>query len=219
MKSPGKPLLCSIAALTLSVLATGAASAASTPNAVYTLDAPLPFAILGATGTVTPYLPGIEGALGPLYTTDVICLDGGCSDPNDFSNQDWMVFRVTVLTGSLDQVTIGALFEASNGLGYFTSLGGSAPTSGDATTNANSPEWLFSSLTGSSVPLIAVYDAGDLPSAGGGPFAPGSTNFDLRLGGSADQFLGIVTTPIPEPSTGLLLGLAMLGLARWPRRA
>lgn len=185
----------------------GAASAGALPiaNAVYTVDSPVAFSIIGASGTVDPYLGGID-------FNDTICLDGACGDPNDFSNQDWMIFTVTVDSGTIDQVTVGALFASSIGVGYLGGIGGSAPTSGDATTNSNSPEWLFASLSGTSIPLIAMYNAGNLPSSGGGPFAPGSTNFDLRLGGASDQFVGTVTTLVPEPTTGLLLGMGLLGL-------
>ncbi len=214
----GSALLPSLAACALALGWATASAATSTPNAVYTLDAPVAFSILGASGTVDAYDPGTEGVLGPLYASDTICLDGGCGDPNDFSNQDWILVRVTVTSGSIDEVGLGALFEASNGLGYFTSLGGAAPTGGDSTTNPNTPEWSFASLTGSSAPLFVVFDAGDLPTPGG-PFGLGATNFDLRVGGSSDQVQGHVTTLIPEPSTGLLLGFSLLGLGHLRRRA
>jgi hypothetical protein len=205
-------------AFALVTLAIGSAGATSIPNAIYTLDNPVAFSIIGASGTVDAYDPLVEG---PLTPATILCLDGSCSDPNDFSNQDWMVFRVSVSSGALDQVTIGALFEGANAVAYFTGLGGQAPSSGDATTNPNSPEWLFAgaSLTTQSVPLIAIYDAGDLPSAGGGPFGVGATNFDLRLGGASDQFLGAVNTLIPEPGTALLLGLGLVVLGTSRPRA
>jgi hypothetical protein len=181
------------------------AGAAPIPNAVYTLDDPVAFSIIGASGTVDAYY-------GPIDFNDTICLDGGCGDPNDFSNQDWMIFTVTVESGTLDQVTVGALFASSIGVGYLEGTADPEPTGGNATTNPNSPEWLFASLGGTSAPLIAMYSAGALPTLGGGPFAPGATNFDLRLGGASDQFVGSVTTLVPEPTTALLVGMGLLGL-------
>lgn len=213
----GPGLLSSIVVLAFALGGPGSASATSVPNGVFTLDAQVPFSIIGASGTIDPYDPGAEGSLENQYL-NTLCLDGACGNPNDFSTQDWMVFRVTVTSGSLDEVGVGSLFQPANGVAYFTSLGGTAPTAGDATTNPNTPDWSFASLTGASAPLIAIFDAGDLPSLGGGPFGPGATNFVVRLGGSTNQVTGYVTTPIPESSTGLLVGCGLLTFAAARRR-
>jgi len=203
-------------------LAAVPAQATGIPNQVLTLDAQVIWDIGPASGTVDAYDPDTEAGL--QYDTNAICLDGACDPPDDFSTQDWLVFRVTVDPGeSLDQVTVGALFAGSLGLGYFDNLGGLDPTSGDSTTNPNSPEFFFSNpggLTGDSALLFAVYAAGSLPTAGG-PFGLGATNFDLRFGGTSDQFVGNATTVVPEPSTALLMGLGLVGfgMARGRNRA
>ena len=209
-------LLASIVALALPIAGALSASAVPIPSAVYTLNAPVAFSIIGASGTINPYHLS-EGDLAPLYASNTICLDGACSVPNNYSTQSWLLVRVNVTSGSLDQVSIGSLFNASTGIGYFTGLGGSAPTSGDSTTNPNTPAASFASLTGSSVPIFAVYNAGALPS-GGGPFGAGATNFTVRVGGSANQVQGKMTTLIPEPTTGLLFGLGLVALGAARRR-
>jgi hypothetical protein len=205
-----------LAVLAVALAVAAPAAATSTPNSVYTLDASVAFSIIGASGTIEAYDLS-EGFLGGLYESDTVCLDGACSDPNDYSSQDWLLVRVSVTSGTLDEVSIGSLFNASTGLGYFTSLGGSSPTSGDSTTNPNTPAFSFASLSGSSAPIFAVYSAGALPS-GGGPFGTGATNFTVRLGGSSNQVQGHATTLIPEPATGFLLGFGLVALSAARRR-
>jgi hypothetical protein len=202
-------LLASIAALALPL----SASAIPIPSDAFTLNASVAFSITGASGTINPYL------VVPNYAADAICLDGGCSVPNDFSNQDWIIFTVTVATGTLDEVGIGALFVNSIGAGYLANAGGTAPTSADATTAPSTPSWLFSSLSGTSAPLFVAYADGSLPSSGG-PFGVGATNFMVRLGGTAQSYMGVVTTPVPEPGTALLISCALviLGVAGRSRR-
>ena len=72
--------------------------------------------------------------------------------------------------------------------------------------------------SGTSAPLFAVYANGSLPSTG--PFGTGATNFMVRLGGTANSFMGVVTTPVPEPGTALLISsaLVILGVAGRSRR-
>lgn len=202
-------LLASLVALALPL----SASAIPIPAPALTLNAPVAFSITGASGTINPYL------VVPDYATDAICLDGSCTVPNDFSNQDWILFTVSVTSGTLDEVGIGALFVNAIGLGYLANASGTAPTSGDSTTAPSTPSWLFSSLSGTSAPLFAAYADGSLPSAGG-PFGVGATNFMVRLGGTAQSYMGVVTTLVPEPATALLLGsaLVMLGVARRSQR-
>ena len=202
-------LLASIVALALPL----SASAIPIPSDAFTLNASVAFSITGASGTINPYL------IAPNYAADAICLDGGCTVPNNFSNQDWIVFTVTVSSGTLDEVGIGALFVNAIGAGYLANAGGTVPTSANATTAPSTPSWLFSSLSGTSAPLFVAYNDGSLPSSGG-PFGVGATNFMVRLGGTAQSYMGVVTTPVPEPGTALLIGCALviLGIAGRSRR-
>lgn len=213
MFRPGLSSLGALAAFLLSTLSSWAAWATPFPDPALTLNASVAFSITGATGTINPYL------VVPDYATDAICLDGSCTIPNDFSNQDWIVFTVTVSTGTLDEVGIGALFVNAIGLGYLANASGTAPTSGDSTTAPSTPSWLFSSLSGTSAPLFVAYADGSLPSSGG-PYGVGATNFMVRLGGTAESYMGVVTTPVPEPGTALLISsaLVILGVAGRSRR-
>jgi hypothetical protein len=179
---------------------------------VYTLDSQIAFSITGASGTIDAYDPLLDGPIN--YAADGICLAGVCGGPT----QDWILFRVTVTSGSLDQVGVGALFASSVGAGYFN-IGGGTPDNADITTVPTTPVFNFTTtaLTGTSAPLFVAYPDG-LPTAGGGPFGPGSTQFMVQLGGAADAFLGTVTTVVPEPGTVLLLGAGFLGLGVIGRR-
>lgn len=189
-----------------------AAAHASVPDVALTLDDPVPYSITGSSGVFEPYSFATDGVLD--FDNDAICLSGDCNVPD----QDWLIFRVDVLSGSLDETAVAALFEDSNGAGYFQGGIGTAPDSADATTNADTPNWLFTSLTGKSALLFAVYDDGLLPS-GGGPFGAGATNLIARVGGSGDEELGFANTQVPEPSTALLMAVGLTCLARFSRES
>ena len=68
-----------LAVFVLSTLSSWSAWAIPLPDPALTLNAPVPFSITGASGTINPYL------VVPNYATDAICLDGSCTIPNDFS--------------------------------------------------------------------------------------------------------------------------------------
>lgn len=206
----------------IGILAVFPALTGSAAEIAYTLDDPpgaAPFTAASLTGTVNPFT-------GTLVATDTICLDGAC----DLPNQDWLVFTVTVVTGALNDVGVGALFEGSLGLGYFVQggpvqdgTGGSDLYTGDSTSNPNLPVFTFvgsggGGLTGTSLPLFVTYADGALPTPAG-PFGEGATQFMItEYGGAgiASPIENVTQTidVVPEPATAFLLsvGFLLLGI-------
>lgn len=187
-------------------------ASATVPSVSLTLDSPVNYSITGSSGTFEPYEFATDGILD--YDNDSICLDDDCS----IAGKEWLIFRVNVLSGTLDETALGPIFASAIGLGYFQGGIGSAPVSGEVTADPTSPEWQFSSLTGQSTLLFAVYDGGTLPTAGG-PLGLGGAFLRARVGGSENQFAGNLTTPVPEPSTALLMALGLTCLARFSRES
>lgn len=211
--------LAAIGALVAFVATAGTASATA-----YTLDGSIGFTAGGATGTVDP--------VGTAQNADFsVCLAGVC----DYTTQDYLVFEVTVTSGSVNDVGVGALFANALGLGYFLNGNpvqdgtGGADTYTGTIANPSVPTFTFlangggAGLSGTSLVLFATYASGALPTAGGGPYGPGSTQFMITDYGSAgiDSPVEPVTTPVdvvPEPATALLVGGGLLLLGARARR-
>ncbi len=215
--------LMALAVLGISVLA-GSAGALEIG---FTVDAPIAFTAGGTSGTVDPYVGGPLNGLAP----GIDCLVGAC----DVTTQDWMVFTVSVTSGSLNDLGVGALFIPGVAMGYFLDGGpiqdgtGLTDTYTGSLAAPNTPTFTFlangggAGLTGTSLVLFVAYADGALPTDF--PVADaGTTQFMLTEFGAAgiDGPQGTVTTEVdivPEPSTALLLfgGLLILG-ARSSRR-
>jgi hypothetical protein len=219
----------------LSVLAFVAPAGAT----LITLDAQVgPVAYTGGSATLDP-IPLGE----PLDTSNlgIDCLDGVC----DFANQDWAVFRVSVVSGDVGSVGLTLLDSLAGGLpalgmGYF--LGGGAVQDGTGGTDlytgnipaapdSDVPVFGFEAngggagLTGSSLALFVAFADGSLPQSPQAPFdgfGIGAVSFMVEdFGGAgAASIQGNFATVIPEPGTALLLGLGLAGLCsgRWRKR-
>ena len=189
----------------------------------FTLDNPpgaVAFSAGSATGTVNPFN-------GFLDANSIVCLDGSC----DLLNQDWIVFTISVTSGSVNDLAIAALFEFSEGLGYFLQGGpvqdgtGTTDTySGDSTSNPSVAVFNFKGnagggLAGVSLPLLTTYANGTLPTTPPGMLGEGATQFTVTEFGGAGLGTATVNATvtqhidiIPEPHPAVLLfgGLMLL---------
>lgn len=234
----------SVAGLVLALLAVAPAGALPIETA-FTLDSAVgPLTPTGASISIEP-IPGIELLNGITFGPNPpgVCLDGVC----DSTTQDWVIFRVSVLTGNIGELGVALLDTFTNGLsalglGYFREDGpvqdgtGSTATYTGSVGDPDVPIFNFvangggAGITGTSLALFVAYADGTLPHTPTdfGVFGVGAAQFMVSPFGSAAiaSSNGNFTTPIniiPEPGTALLLGLglAMLGTgptARWRDR-
>ena len=201
-----------------------------TPQTVWTLDAPVAVTSGGN-------LPNLNATLNPVATDvpdldDAVCLDSVAPTTCDISNiltQDWMVFTITVTSGSLDEIGVGLVdipAIAGQMIGYFDDGSGTNPENTSNIDVSTDPVFNFAGLTGTSAILFVAYADGTFPSDPGPilPLPPGTTNFMVSETGDAgnETFSGTVNTTInavPEPGTAALMLLGLVGLARVGRRS
>lgn len=200
-----------------------------TPQTVYTLDGSVSITPGGALPTLTGTLDPVGDEVGDL--DDAVCLTSVAPVTCDIGNiltQDWLVFTVSITAGSLDELGFSAPFLDAEMIGYFAGTG-DAPTAGSLAV-ADSPNFSFNALSGTSAILFVAFADGTLPNSNfldppGIPVGPmGQVNFMVsETGNPGNQtFQGIATTTInviPEPATAMLLAAGLVGLTLVGRRA
>jgi hypothetical protein len=234
------------AALTLlcgSLIAIASPSTAAPIETAYTLASDVgPISPTGASVSILA-IPGSELLNGITFPPNApgVCLDGVC----DSNTQDWVVFRVSVLSGDIGQLGVSLLNTFTSGmnalgLGYFREDGPLQDGSGGTATYTGTigdpdvPIFNFQAngggagITGTSLALFVAYADGSLPQSPvnfpNPPFGLGAAQFMVSPFGSAAiaSSNGHFTTSIdiiPEPSVAVLLGLGMAALsARRVRR-
>ena len=194
-----------VGAMVLSLAAADPALAVS----VWTLDAPVDIVTGGN-------LPTLDGTIDPAPTltleeSDAVCLDGLC----DKATQDWFIFKVSITAGSLDEISMASLFDATVGMGFFQGAN-TDPLAFPASNRsvATDPLWAFTGLTGMSDYLFAAFPDGTFPNF------TGTAEFMVsEVGDAGNETFSGGTTPIelPEPSTIALVGIG-LGIGWCVRR-
>ena len=200
-------------ALTMLFAAAGPSSALIPPNEeAFTLNASVgPIAYTGGSVTLDP-IPGSELlngiASGP--NIGINCLDGVC----DIKNQDWVVFRVSVVSGNVSELGLTLLDSFASGLnslgmGYFLEDGPIQDGSGSTASYAGSigdpdlPLFTFlanggggittgsnfggSTLSDTSLALFVAFADGTLPHTptNFGVFGDGAVSFMVEPFGGA----------------------------------
>lgn len=173
---------------------------------IYTIDDP-PGVPGFSAGTATGTIEAIPAST-VLLDTDTVCLAGNCT----IASLEAMVFSVSVTGGAVNDIGVSALFINAVGLGYYKLGGPPDPSISGSLAVPSSPNFLFAGgLTGTSLPLFVTYAAGSFPQANV-PFGTGAVQFMVAEFGAAGlhSVIGNATTVIPEPATGLLMGLGLL---------
>jgi len=218
-----------------------AAMVAPTAGAVtaYTLDGQIgPVTYTGGSVTLDPVSSGGPDPVLNALNLNIDCLDGVC----DIVTQDWVLFEVSVVSGSVGQVGLTLLDTFLSGglnalgLGYLLGDGPGPIQDGSGGTDLYTgtigdpdlPVFSFEAngggagITGTSLVLFVAYADGSLPHTPSQfPGGDGAVSFMVEQfgGAGAGSGQGNFTTAIdviPEPTTGLLmgLGLALLGARR-----
>ncbi|HIG70043.1 MAG: PEP-CTERM sorting domain-containing protein [Myxococcales bacterium] len=230
-----------LSSLVAGLLLLAATAGAAPIETAYTLDGQVgPVTYTGGSVTLDPVLSGGPDPFLNVSNINIECLDGSC----DIETQDWVLFEVSVVSGNVGEVGLTLLDSFASGLnalgiGYL--LGGGPIQDGGGATDLYSgniidpdlPIFNFEAngggagVTGTSLVLFVAYGDGLLPHTptNFGAFGDGAVSFMIApFGGAGIQSgQGNFTTPIdviPEPTTGLLmgLGLAMLGVHARRRR-
>jgi hypothetical protein len=197
-----------------------------------------PLVYTGGSVTLDPVVSGGPDPLLNAININIECLDGTC----DIGTQDWVLFEVSVVSGNVGEVGLTLLDTFGSGLnalgiGYL--LGGGPIQDGSAATDSYSgsifdpdlPIFNFEAngggagITGTSLVLFVAYGDGLLPHTPTdfGAFGDGAVSFMIEPfgGGGAASGQGNFATPIdviPEPTTGLLMGLGLVMLGVHGRR-
>jgi hypothetical protein len=140
-------------------------------------------------------------------TGSTTCFGGGCTGP------DYLIFEVSVISGSFEEISGSALVASPQDLGYYDADAGTAP-SGTSTIVGGIGRFDFDTpvLAGDSTRLFISYAA--LTGTETVSFSATPVGFVLF------NETGGIIAPIPEPGTGVLVavGLAILGTRRHSRR-
>jgi len=223
-----------------------AATANAAPiETAYTLDGQVgPIVYTGGSVTLDPVVSGGGDPLLSALNLDIDCLDGVC----DILTQDWILFEVTVVSGNVGEVGL-TLFDTfasgleAEGMGYLLGggpvqdgAGGTDIYTGSVIGDPDLPIFNFEANGGgaglgvgtTTLVLFVAYGDGLLPQTPTdfGVFGDGAVSFMVEPfgGAGAGSAQGNFTTSIgviPEPTTGLLMGigLVMLGVHSRFRRS
>jgi hypothetical protein len=191
----------------------------------YTISAPVAFSTSGVSGTINPVTN---------LTGTTICLTGVCSSS---VAQDWLLVTVTLNLGSdsVDRIDISSAGStAVVGAGHYTDPD-ATPTAGSiaGTTSIGRFDFDFPN-SGSALNLeagettdrlfVAFSPVGSLPGPGipdgmgGFVIQPGTASFMIGEAGSTSFSAQGMIVLVPEPTTALLLGGGLFGLALAGRR-
>lgn len=230
----------SVSSVLLAVMVAPVAGAAPIETA-YTLNTQIgPVSYTGGSVTLDPVVSGGPDPLLKALDLHIDCLDGLC----DIEVQDWVLFEVSVVSGAVGQVGLSLLDSFASGLnaaglGYLRGdpVGPLQDGSGatdlytGSITDQDVPVFNFEAngggagITGTSLVLFVAYADGSLPHTptNFGAFGDGAVSFMVEAfgGAGAASGQGNFATPInviPEPTTGLLMGLGLALLGVWHRR-
>ena len=204
---------------------------------VQTLGRCLPYALLAlliSTGTATAaniWNEPIDGELSDDYLnpTALTLTIGGASDDVFFQTPESLItdrdyFTITVASGYELSALVLAQFDTSpsTNLGFIAiASGANFPTSG---ASPNPALLLGYALVGAAHVGTDILD--DLGAAAGtigfsGSLGSGTYSFWAQDNTASDEdwTISFVTSPIPEPSTGLLMGLGLAGFGIIRRKA
>jgi len=135
----------------------------------------------------------------------VTCLDGSCAGP------DLLLFEVSVVSGTFEEIAGSALIAAPGGLGYLDGVD-TAPSTGAVVGGIGRFDFDSPNLAGDSLRLFISYGA----LAGTETVSFSATPVGFALFNET----GGIIAPIPEPGTAALLalGLVVFGVHQRIRR-
>ncbi len=205
--------------LAASLLAIGAPSGAGAT--AYTVSAPI---------SITASNNGGTGVLGTILPVTIVsgtslCLGGTCTSP---VLQDWLLFGISLSAGSapVDQIGVGVPGVGTVvGVGHFADPFQETPTGGAVAGSVGTINYDYLATSPLNLQagelsdrLFGAFALGALPGPGIFPIIPAGTVSFMISSGSNFSVSTTMALAIPEPTTALLLGAGLAGLAVAGRR-